>query len=187
MQSRGFTLLEITIAAVVTGIMAAVSVPVVLGAIHQKRAESGRHKVELAVNNGRDAARTSLRCVTVLAKLPFDSNGTAGLAAYLHNTASCDLFEVDWEYPEGSSTTVAEVRMHPSVVTSVELRKPLPGCSGTPPPVTCYTGLPGLRYLIHPDGTTDDAYRLRINRTDGGTDHFVVQPATGTLRKEGAL
>jgi prepilin-type N-terminal cleavage/methylation domain-containing protein len=183
MQQRGFTLLEITIAAVVAGIMAAVSVPVVLNAIQQKRAESGSTKVELAVNNGRDAARASLRCVTVLAKLPFDANGTAGLA----NSASCDPFFVDWEYPQGNSTTVSEVRMHPTVVSSVDVLVPPRACTGTPPPLGCYAFQRGLRYLIRPDGTTDEPYRVRINRTDGSADNFVVHPATGTLRKEGDL
>jgi prepilin-type N-terminal cleavage/methylation domain-containing protein len=184
MQARGFTLLEVTIAAVVAGIMAAVSVPVVLNAVQQKRAESGSSKVELAVNAGRDAARGSLRCVTVLAKLPYDANGTAGLAAYLHNSAACDEFFVDWEYPEGMATTVAQVRMHPSVVASVDVMTPTVGCNGTPPPLGCYTFNGGLRYLIKPDGTTDMPYRIHISRTDGSADDFVVQPATGTLRKE---
>jgi len=186
MTHRGFTLLEVTIAAVVTGIMAAVSVPVVLNAVQQQRVEASSSKVELAVNKGRDAARASLRCVTVLGKLPYSANGTVGLAAYLHNNATCNVFDIDYDYPESNSTTVEMIRMHPSAVSAVEILKPNPvvDCSGTPPPVGCYTFAEGIRYLIQPDGTTDAPYRIKVNRTDGITDHFVVHAPTGTLRRE---
>ena len=137
------------------------------------------------MNTGRDAAMESLRCVTVLNKLPFDGNGTAGIATYLHE---CNV-TVDFEDPGANSTTISEVRMHPTVISSSTILMPGAGCVGTPPPETCYV-FAGNRFIYnYQDANASPVqdglpYRIRVNKTDGSAERFVVHPATGTIRHE---
>jgi prepilin-type N-terminal cleavage/methylation domain-containing protein len=193
---RGFTLLELIVVAGITAIMAAVSLPVIISTMNTRKMETSASRIERVVNAGRDASRDSLRCTTVHTKLPPSANGTRGLAVYLHNSSNCDEW-IDWEYPESQATVVGMVRVHPTLVSSVEILQPALDCVGTPPPVGCYYPVDrrGGVFRFDESGRVQmnaylkmrPPYRIRLTMVDGTAEHYVVQPETGTLRRDNGL
>jgi len=188
---RAFTLLEITITASVIAVVAAVTMPIIGGAVKSKKQAAAATKTELLVNRGRDAAREQLRCVTIAGHVPYHAFGSGGLGAYLHD---CNVPAEDWNrdgIPDAapSVVTIDQIEVHPEVVSGFEILEPGHGCSGTPPALSCYVGRPyeNHAYRYSTSGTTDKPYRIRLNNADGTKEHFVVHPATGELRKVDTL
>ena len=184
LAARAFTLVEVAVVAAIVGIVAAISIPVAVSTAKKHAAESAPQLVAQSISRGRDAARDMLRCVTVLVHGPRVAGGPHAIAAYLHDNSSCAADFVDASNPGANATTVAEVEVPADVVRGLSILRPASGCSGLPPPLSCYELEPTSRFVLRADGTTDKPYRIRLTRPDNSVEAFLVFPQTGTIRFE---
>ncbi len=183
-RGSGFTLVEVAVVAAIIGIVAAISIPVAVTAAKKHASESAPQVIASAISRGRDAARDMLRCVTVLVRGPQVTGGPRVIAAYLHDNASCAEDFVNANNPGANATTIAEVDVPGDVVTDLAVLRPTSGCTGLPPPASCYETVSTGRFILRADGTTDKPYRVRLTRPGGGVESFLVFPQTGTIRFE---
>ncbi len=171
---------EIAIVVAIVGVLAAMTIPLAVNTVRKQAIENSPQVIAQTISRGRDAARDMLRCVTVLVRT--EGSGARTIGAYLHDTRSCAPDFIDVNDPGRNSVTVADITLAANVTRSLRILRPSASCHGTPPPENCYEEAALARFLLRPDGTTDTTYRIRLERSDGIVDSFLVFPETGTVR-----
>ncbi len=194
MRTRAFTLLEITIAVVVIGVVSAAAIPSLQDALQARRRDGVGDRVQAMVSNARDVARTRLQCVTVAPIEPCD--GEIGLATYSHSCpAGSDPALVDANanlIPDAAdgATDVELIErfvMDPETVAMVQVLQPGPSCIpvvGTAKlPKDCYEFRNWFQYRA--DGTTTQPFHIKVVLDASGNipaKEYVIQPGSGSVR-----
>lgn len=164
-NSRGITMMEIMIAVVIVGLLAAMSLPTLDGAIKKIRFKNAGREILSAFRLARSSAITLQEPYGVY----FDQE-TGEMIVFADRTNLSDaLYE-----PPGDSAVMIDSVAAPSAATT----------SGN----MLYTGFPNQTVIFYPDGrasTTGDIYLHRYD-TDGvyNSLSIYVTAATGRARME---
>jgi prepilin-type N-terminal cleavage/methylation domain-containing protein len=191
---RAFSLLEVTIALVVVGIVSAMAVPALSSAVESRRQDAIDEHVTAMVGSSRDIARTHLRCVTVA---PIEACNGVGLTTWEHSCPPGAGLESGGTNPtlvDGNGNLIPDEAtgfrlleqfdMDPALVSEIQVLQPGPGCVGTQeqatPPTRCYESVSWFQFRS--DGTAMRPFHIRILDSNGAARDFSVQPGSGSIR-----
>lgn len=177
---RAFTLIEIMIVVVITGVLAAVAIPSLIKSQQFRERQEFATRVESALGGARDVARTELRCVTVGLDKTSVLSATEGSAVLVGTVRKCGKALYDTDYingvpkPPGRERTLFRLSMPPAAEIFEHPCPPDVDCNALP----CHGKGPILEF--RPDGSVDAAFRVATNLAgDSGWD---IHAATGTVR-----